>query len=46
MIIGLLIGLSGGTFIGMVIMALCIASSRASRAEEVENNINEEKEIL
>lgn len=34
MIIGLLIGASGGVFIGMVIMALCVASSRDSRAEE------------
>lgn len=35
MIIGLLIGASGGVFIGMVIMALCVASSRDSRAEEM-----------
>lgn len=41
MIVGLLIGLSGGTFIGMVIMALCVASSRDSRTEEMENNTDE-----
>jgi len=35
MIIGLLIGASGGIFIGMVIMSLCIASSRDSRIEEM-----------
>ncbi len=34
-IIGLLIGLSGGGFIGMVLMALCAASSRNSRNEDI-----------
>lgn len=38
MFIGILIGLSGGTFIGMFIMALCVISSKSSRAEE-ENEI-------
>ena len=40
MIVGLLIGLSSGVFIGMMVMSLCIASSRTSREEEkdVENS--------
>ncbi len=41
MIVGLLIGASGGIFIGMVIMALCVASSRESRKEEMKNNTDE-----
>ena len=41
MIVGLLIRASGGVFIGMVIMALCVSSSRDSRTEEKENNTDE-----
>lgn len=41
LLIGILIGLSGGTFVGIFIMALCIASSRSSRAEEQENEMIE-----
>lgn len=41
LLIGILIGLSGGTFIGMFIIALCIVSYRSSRAEEQENEMIE-----
>ena len=34
MFIGLLIGAVGGAFMGMTIMALCVASSRDSRNKE------------
>lgn len=38
MFIGLMIGAAGGAFIGVVIMALCVVSSRESREEEKKAN--------
>lgn len=38
MFIGILIGLSGGVFIGAIIMSLCVISSRCSREKEKNDN--------
>lgn len=42
MAVGFLIGAFGGVFIGMVIMALCVVSSRDSREE---NSMEDDAQI-